>query len=71
MQWVLSDERVLAIINLPGILLSGTGVRCQPYLQRSNFTAKKQFSVSERASSTCQAFLVSLAVCEQNVSTTQ
>ena len=73
LQWVLSvhDERVLAIISLPGILLLGTGVRCQPYLQRSNFTAKEQFRVSKRASSTCQAFLVSLAVCEQNVSTTQ
>ena len=69
LQWVFSvhDERVLAIISLPGILLSGTGVRCQPYLP--NFTAKEQFRVSERASSTCQAFLVSLAVCEQNVST--
>ena len=64
LQWVLSvhDERVLAIISLPGILLSGTGVRCQPYLQRSNFTAKEQFSDSKRASSTCQAFLVNMAV---------
>ena len=63
LQWVLSvhDERVLAIISLPGILLSGTGVRCQPYLQRSNFTAKEQFSDNKRTSSTCQAFLVSLA----------
>ena len=50
------DERVLAIISLPGILLSGTGVRCQPYLQRSNFTAKKeQFSEHKRTSSTCQS----------------
>ena len=64
LQWVLSvhDERVLVIRSLPGILLSWTGVRCQPYLQRSNFMAKEQFSNSERASSTCQAFLVNLAV---------
>ena len=63
LKWVLSvhDERVLAIISLPGILLSGTGVRCQPYLQRSNFTTKEQFSDNKRTSSTCQAFLVSLA----------
>ena len=59
------DERVLAIISLPGILLSGAGhlhperdsedfiVRFQCYLQRSNFTAKEEFSDSERASSTC------------------
>ena len=57
------DERVLAIISLPGILLSGTGVRCQPYLQRSNFMAKEQSSDNKRTSSTCQAFLVSLAKC--------
>ena len=61
------DEWVLAIISLSGILLSGTGhlhperdsehledliVRFQPYLQRSNFTAKEEFGDSERASST-------------------
>ena len=65
--WVRSvhDEWVLAIISLPGILLSGTGhlhpdrdsedliVRFQPYLQRFNFTAKEEFGDSERASSTC------------------
>ena len=52
LQLVLSmhDERVLAIISFPGILLSGTGVRCQPYLQWSNFTAKEQFSVSSLSS---------------------
>ena len=59
------DEWVLAIISLPGILLSGTG-HLHPdrdaehsedlivrFLQRSNFTAKEEFGDSERASSTC------------------
>ena len=56
-------EWVLAIISLPGILLSGTGhlhperdsehledliVRFQPYLQISNFTAKEEFGDSVR-----------------------
>ena len=62
------DEWMLAIISLPGILLSGTGhlhperdsehledliVRFQPYLLRSNFMAKEEFGDSERASSAC------------------
>ena len=80
------DERVLAIISPPGILLSGTGhlhpergseqledliVRCQPYLQRSNFVTKllipsvqEQFGNSEihvKIFSICTSIIIFVA----------